>query len=458
MSRLKTQDMTQGKPMKLILDFSLPLLFGFLFQQFYNLADTAIVGRVLGVKAMAAVGATGSINFLIIGFCIGVCSGFGIPIAQKFGAKDGDGLRKFVANSIYLAVVFSVVMTIFVVVFCKPILEIMKTPIDIIDDSYRYIVIIFMGIPVIYLYNLLSSYIRSLGDSKTPVFFLTFAALLNIVLDVCFIVGFNMGIAGAAVATVISQLVAGLACFWYIQSHFPILKLSKDDWQFKAYYMKILCNMGIPMGLQYSITAIGCVILQSAVNSLGSTIVASITAATKIGMFFCCPYDALGSTMATYGGQNIGAKKLERVRQGLRVSILLGVAYSFIAFSIIYFCGREIAYIFVDSSETLILNNVEQFLFLNSLGYIPLAFVNTIRFLIQGLGFSRFAVIAGVCEMLARSVVGYLLIPLFGFTAACLAGPFAWVAADLFLIPAYLMVMKKLEIMFSKKEQIEVVC
>ena len=445
------RDMTQGKPMKLILEFSLPLLFGFLFQQFYSLADTVIVGRTLGVQALAAVGATGSVNFLIIGFCMGVCSGFGIPIAQKFGAKDEVGLRRFVANSLYLAAIFSVVMTIVVVALCRPILELMQTPEDIIDRSYQYIVVIFIGIPVTYLYNLLSAYIRSLGDAKTPVVFLTFASLLNIILDFVFILIFKTGVAGAAYATVISQLVSAICCYLYMRKKFPILKLSKEEWQADTHLMKILCGMGIPMGLQYSITAIGSVILQSAVNTLGSTVVASVTAAQKIGMFFCCPFDAMGTTMATYGGQNVGAKKLERVNEGLKNCVALGAVYSVAAFVIMYFIGDRIALLFVDRGETQILQSVRQFLLINSALYFPLALVNIVRFMIQGLGFPRFAIIAGVCEMVARAIAGFLLVPMIGFMGACLASPLAWIAADLFLIPAYLSVMKKLHQLFDKK-------
>lgn len=444
--------MTQGKPMKLILEFSLPLLFGFLFQQFYSLADTVIVGRILGVQALAAVGATGSVNFLIIGFCMGVCSGFGIPIAQKFGAKDEVGLRRFVANSVYLAIVFAVIMTVIVVAFCRPILELMQTPEDIIDRSYQYIVIIFIGIPVTYLYNLLAAYIRSLGDAKTPVIFLTIASLLNIILDFVCILVFNMGVAGAALATVVSQLVSALCCFFYMRKKFQILKLSREEWKADTHLMKILCGMGVPMGLQYSITAIGGVILQSAVNTLGSTIVASITAAQKIGMFFCCPFDAMGTTMATYGGQNIGARKLERINEGIKNCVVLGAVYSVLALVIIYFTGERITMLFVDGNETQILQNVRRFLLINAAFYFPLALVNIVRFMIQGLGFPRFAIIAGVCEMVARAAAGFLLVPVMGYMGACLASPLAWIAADLFLIPAYMSVMKKLRILFEDKQ------
>ncbi|NLG03350.1 MAG: MATE family efflux transporter [Clostridia bacterium] len=453
MKNNKTKDMTSGSPVKLILGFSVPLLFGFLFQQFYNLADTVIVGRVLGVNALASVGATGSVNFLIIGFCMGVCGGFGIPIAQKFGAKDDAGLRKFVANSIYLSTVLAVVMTVIVVIFCRPILLLMQTPADIIDDSYRYIVVIFIGIPVTYLVNLLMSYVRALGDSKTPVIFLTIAAVLNIILDLLFMIVFHMGVQGAAVATVLAQLIVGVCGLFYIIKHFPILRLGKADWELSMHHIKILCSMGIPMGLQYSITAIGSVILQTAVNSLGSVSVASITAGSKISMFFCCPFDALGTTMATYGGQNVGANKLDRVDRGLKSCCLLGIIYSVLAFGVIWLFGRDIAQLFVEAKETIILNEVDQFLFLNSMFYIPLAFVNIVRFMIQGLGFSKFAIIAGVCEMIARSIVGFLFVPVYGFTAACLANPLAWVAADIFLIPAYLSVIKKLRAIFEKKTE-----
>lgn len=451
MKKNTTKDMTVGSPLRLILEFSIPLLFGFLFQQFYNLADTVIVGRVLGVGALASVGATGAVNFLIIGFCMGVCSGFGIPIAQKFGAKDEAGLRKFIANSVYLSVVLAIVMTIIVVAFCRPILEIMQTPSDIIDGAYSYIIVIFIGIPVAYLVNLLLSYLRALGDSKTPVVFLTIAAILNIFLDLLFMIVFRMGVQGAAIATVLAQLIVGLFGLFYIMKHFPILHLEKHEWELSMHHIKILCNMGIPMGLQYSITAIGSVILQTSVNSLGSISVASVTAGTKISMFFCCPFDAMGTTMATYGGQNVGANKLDRVGKGLKSCCLLGIVYSILAFGVICLLGRDIALFFVDAKETVILNQVEQFLFLNSLFYIPLALVNIIRFMIQGLGFSKFAIIAGVCEMVARTIVGFLFVPSYGFVAACLASPLAWVAADLFLIPAYLSVIKKLKLILQKK-------
>lgn len=440
---IMTKDMTNGSPMKLILGFSVPLLFGFLFQQFYNLVDTLIVGRYLGVDALAAVGATGSLNFLIIGFCMGVCNGFAIPLAHKFGAGDMSGMRKFMMNAVYLSAIFAVVMTVLTVVFCRPILHLMQTPENIMEGSYHYIVIIFLGIPVTYLYNLISGVIRSMGDSKTPVVFLTLASVLNIVLDLVFILGFKMGVSGAALATVISQAVSGVGCLIYSRTHFEVLKTTKEECEWDWDHVRTLCGMGIPMGLQYSITAIGSVILQSAVNTLGSDAVASMTAGGKISMFFCCPFDALGSTMATYAGQNVGAKKLDRVSKGLKSCSILGIAYSVLAFVILAVFGKYLAAFFVNGAKTEVIANAGMFLFWNSAFYIPLAFVNIVRFLIQGMGYSKFAILAGVCEMVARTLVGFAFVPLFGFMAACFASPVAWIFADAFLFPAYFHVFKK---------------
>lgn len=442
--------MTNGSPMKLILQFCIPLFFGMLFQQFYSMMDTVIVGKFLGVNALAAVGATGSINFMIIGFCMGVCNGFAIPVAQQFGAGDYHALRKYVANSAWLTIAFAGVMTVGVCALCRQILMWMNTPSDIMDGAYGYIFIIFLGIPVTYLYNLLSGIIRSLGDSKSPLIFLVFSSILNIALDMTLILVFRMGVAGAAWATVISQAISGIACLIYMMKRFEILKITKEEWRLDGKYAAVLCNMGIPMGLQYSITAIGSVILQTAVNMLGSTAVASIAAASKIGLFFCCPFEAMGSTMATYAGQNVGAGKLDRISKGIKSTCIMGLVYSVAAFVLLTVFGTTIALLFVDASETLILQNVRWFLMINSAFFFPLALVNIVRFTIQGLGFSRLAILAGVCEMAARSIVGLGFVPVFGYIAACFASPIAWICADLFLIPAYLYVMKKLREMLEK--------
>ena len=451
MAKGATKDMTEGPPLKLILGFFIPMLFGLLFQQLYNMADTIIVGKFLGVKALAAVGSTGSINFMIIGFCLGVCSGFAIPVAQKFGEKNMKALRRFVANSGWLAAIFAVVMTFAVCIFCRDILVLLQTPEDIIEGAYSYIFVIFLGIPATYLYNLLSCTIRSLGDSTTPLIFLVFSSVVNVLLDLFTILVLDMGVAGAGWATITAQAVSGILCLIYMRRKFTILKMDEEEWKPDRHYMKILCNMGIPMGLQYSITAIGSVILQTSVNSLGSMAVASVTAGSKISMFFCCPFDALGSTMATYGGQNVGARKLDRIDKGLKAGTLIGCIYAVAAFAVLLFMGQWVALMFVDPGETEILKNTQLFLIANSLFFIPLLGVNVVRFMIQGLGYPRLAILAGVCEMAARSFVGFCLVPLFGYLAVCIANPVAWIAADLFLIPAYRYVMKSLGRMFYGK-------
>ncbi len=438
------KDMTKGSPMKLILGFSIPLLFGFLFQQFYNLVDTVIVGRFLGTDNLAAVGATGSVNFLIIGFCMGICSGFSIPVSHKFGAGDPVGMRRVVANCVWLTVGFALLMTVLTTVLCRPILVMMKTPGNILDAAYSYIWVIFLGIPVTFLYNMTSGVIRALGDSRTPVIFLVMSSFLNIGLDLFFIVTLHWGVQGAAWATVISQGVSGLCCLLFMVKKFELLRIQKGEWAPDRHLMGTLCGMGVPMGLQYSITAIGSVILQSATNTLGSDAVAAVTAAGKISGFLACPFDAMGSTMATYGGQNVGAGKLERIGQGLKSCILLGAGYSVVALGISTLFGSPLAKLFLDASEAAIIDNVKLFLTLATAFYFPLALVNIIRFMIQGVGFPFFAILAGVFEMVARALAGFVLVPGLGFVGSCLGSPIAWILADAFLIPAYFHVRKKL--------------
>jgi putative MATE family efflux protein len=452
MANKNTKDMTVGSPLRLILGFAVPLLMGLIFQQVYSLVDTIIVGKFLGVSALAAVGATGSINFLIIGFCLGICSGFGLPVAQRFGAKDYDGLRKYVGNSAILAALIAVVMSVATVLLCRTILTLMQTPDDIIDLSYAYIVVIFAGIPFTVLYNILASYLRSLGDSVTPVIFLVLSSFLNIGLDLLFILSLQWGVAGAAYATIFSQAVSGILCLIVIMKKYEILHLKRSDWKLDGMHVKNLLNMGLPMGFQYSITAIGSVILQSSVNTLGSVAVASMTAGTKISSFVVCPFDALGSTMATYGGQNVGAGKLDRLPKGIWTAGILGTAYSLIILAVLCLGGRYLIYLFVSADEVVVIEQAHRFLIINAAFYIALAFVNIVRFMIQGMGFSGFAVFAGVFEMVARTLVGLFLVPRFGFTAACFASPLAWIFADAFLIPAFYLCLHKLQAQIKARQ------
>lgn len=438
------KDMTNGSPSKHILGFAVPMLFGMLFQQFYNLVDTIIVGKTLGVEALAGVGATGSINFMIIGFCMGVCNGFVIPVAQCFGAKKPADLRKYVFNGYICSIVFAIVLTLASVIFCRRILIVMNTPADIIDHAYNYIVVIFIGIPTVFLYNMVSGVIRSLGDSKTPVVFLVLSSIINVVLDFFLILVCKMGVAGAGWATVTSQLVSGLTCLIYMYKKYDILKGDKSERILDRRFITNLCMNGIPMGLQYSITAIGSTILQAAVNTLGSTYVAAMTAGSKMFNFTCCPFDALGSTMATYAGQNVGAAKIKRLGQGVRSAMIIGSVYSVLSLIALYFTTDYVALLFVNASETTIIALTRQFILASACFYIPLTGVNVVRFCIQGMGFSVFAISAGILEMIGRAFAAIILIPSIGFMGACLASPIAWIAADAFLFPAFIHCAKKL--------------
>lgn len=438
------KDMTNGSPSRHILGFAVPMLFGMLFQQFYNLVDTIIVGKTLGVEALAGVGATGSINFMIIGFCMGVCNGFVIPVDQCFGAKKPADLRKYVFNGYICSIVFAIVLTLASVIFCRRILIIMNTPADIIDHAYNYIVVIFIGIPTVFLYNMVSGVIRSLGDSKTPVVFLVLSSIINVVLDFFLILVCKMGVAGAGWATVTSQLISGLTCLIYMYKKYDILKGDKSERVLDRRFITNLCMNGVPMGLQYSITAIGSTILQAAVNTLGSTYVAAMTAGSKMFNFTCCPFDALGSTMATYAGQNVGAAKIKRLGQGVRSAMIIGSVYSVLSLIALYFTTDYIALLFVNASETTIIALTRQFILASACFYIPLTGVNVVRFCIQGMGFSVFAISAGILEMIGRAFAAIILIPNIGFMGACLASPIAWIAADAFLFPAFIHCAKKL--------------
>ena len=438
------KDMTNGSPSRHILGFAVPMLFGMLFQQFYNLVDTIIVGKTLGVEALAGVGATGSINFMIIGFCMGVCNGFVIPVAQCFGAKKPADLRKYVFNGYICSIVFAIVLTLASVIFCRRILIIMNTPADIIDHAYNYIVVIFIGIPTVFLYNMVSGVIRSLGDSKTPVVFLVLSSIINVVLDFFLILVCKMGVAGAGWATVTSQLISGLTCLIYMYKKYDILKGDKSERVLDRRFITNLCMNGVPMGLQYSITAIGSTILQAAVNTLGSTYVAAMTAGSKMFNFTCCPFDALGSTMATYAGQNVGAAKIKRLGQSVRSAMIIGSVYSVLSLIALYFTTDYIALLFVNASETTIIALTRQFILASACFYIPLTGVNVVRFCIQGMGFSVFAISAGILEMIGRAFAAIILIPSIGFMGACLASPIAWIAADAFLFPAFIHCAKKL--------------
>ena len=438
-----TKDMTSGSPAKLIFGFAIPMFLGLLFQQFYSMVDTLIVGKFLGVNPLAGVGSTTSLNFMVLGFCMGVCNGFAIPVAQMFGAKEEHRLRRYVTNGAWLCIGLSVVLTLIVVLACRTILTVMDTPEEIFEYAYIYIVIVFAGIPCTFLYNILAGIIRSLGDSKTPVLFLAIASAINIGLDLIFVLLFGMGVEGPAIATVLAQGISGIICLFYMYRKFPVLHASRDEWKPELHYMGKLCFIGIPMGLQYSITAIGSLVLQTAVNGLGAMVVAGVTAAQKINMFISCPIESLGQTMAPYAGQNMGAGKIARIGKGLKSAVLMGWGVSIICFLIAVLFGKQLTLLFVDADETEIIAYSYQFLLFCIGGYCLLTLVNTVRFTIQGMGFSIFAILSGIMEMIARTLAALVVARKLGYIGICLAHPMAWLFADVFLIPAFFWCRKK---------------
>ncbi|MEG0295156.1 MAG: MATE family efflux transporter [Clostridium sp.] len=432
-----TKDMTTGNPVKLILYFSIPLLIGNIFQQFYSMVDTIIVGRFVGVDALAAVGSTGSMVFLVNGFVIGLTSGFGVLVSQRFGAKDEDGLRIAVASAIKLSIISVIVITIASVLFAKPVLSIMNTPENIIADATTYIVIIYAGTIATFFYNMLSSFLRALGDSKTPLYFLIIASILNVVLDIVFIVNFNMGVAGVAYATIISQGISSILCLIYTYKKYSILKFKKGDFKASKTYSKNHLRIGIPMALQFSITALGIMIVQSALNVFGSSVIAAYTAASKALQLVMQPAITFGVTMATYCAQNLGAKNYKRIKEGVKQCTKISVVTSIIAGLILILFGKYFVMLFMNNPDESIMNYATQCLNIAGLFFIPLGLIFIYRNALQGIGESFIPMMAGFYELVARSLTAFILPKYIGYLGICMADPIAWVAACIPLAFSY---------------------
>ena len=431
------REMTHGKPLSLILSFCLPMLLGNLFQQLYSMVDTIIVGKFIDVDSLAAVGSTGSVSFLIIGFTTGITSGSCILPAQQFGAGNYSDMRKLIANAVYLCGITTVVVTALAVSLCYPLLQLMQTPSDIIDLAYNYIVVIFGGICVTMMYNLMAGILRAMGDSRTPLYFLILASVINIGLDLLFIIVFNMGVAGAGWATVISQGLSGVLCIIYMKKNYPILQFEKGELNFSGRRLLSIAKISVPMGLQFSITAIGSILLQSAVNSLGKVCVAAVTAAGKMQNMVVAPMETLGITMATYAGQNLGAGRIDRITQGMHMAFAVGIIYAVAAAAAVWAFSGPLCLLFVDAEETEVISRAVYFIGINAFFYPVLSLLFITRNMLQGVGFSFLPMLAGASELAARAVVSIGLVPVFGFDAACFASPVAWAAATVLLIIVY---------------------
>lgn len=431
-----TTDLTVGKPLFQILRFALPLVLGTLFQQLYSFADTVIVGRCLGTDALGAVGTTYSLNFLILGFVQGACVGFGIPVAETFGAKDQGGLRKYLFNGALLCVVLSVVFTLFTTLMAGPLLQLIHTPEELYADAVLYIRIIFLGIPATVLYNYASSVLRAMGDSQHPFYFLLAASVLNIGLDYLLIVSMGMGVDGAALATVLSQLLSGGLCaFWFFTrtAKQEELTFRGQSSLLSAGHCKRLAYIGFPMGFEYSVSAIGAVIMQDAINLLGSTAVAAQTAGEKIRQMFTLPMESVGMAMATYVGQNHGAHRTDRIKQGIKDGCMIQLTYCVAAWVVIFFVKPYAVGLVLGDADPAVTAGAIQYLAIMSLLFCFHGLLMIFRNTLQGLGYSVQAIISGVGELIGRSLGGLLAVKTgLGYVGICLSNPFAWGLAMLY--------------------------
>lgn len=422
-------DLTQGRPLTQILLFAVPLVLGTVFQQLYSFVDTVLVGRLISVSALAAVGTTYSLNFLILGFVQGLCVGFGILLAQSFGAQDREDLQRYFLSGCVLAVVFSVILTVITVLTAEPLLRLIQTPEDILGMAADYIRVIFLGIPAAMLYNYSAGALRAVGDSRHPFYFLLFSCALNIVLDYVFIVPLGGGVAGAAWATVLSQLISGLLNLYWLLGRIRILKDRRQGIAVSAQHMKRLCVVGLPMGFEYSVSAIGAVVMQGAINSLGSVAVAAQTAGEKIRQMFTLPMESVGMAMATYAGQNFGAGKMKRIREGIRDGLLIQIIYCAVIWVVLLAAAKPLVYIVLGETVSDVALGAQRYLFLCSCLFVFHGSLMIFRNTLQGMGYSFHAIISGVWELVGRSLGGWLAVHAAGFTAVCLANPMAWIFA-----------------------------
>jgi len=439
-----TKNLTIGSPALLIFSFTVPLIIGNLFQQFYNMADAFIVGRTIGFEALAAVGCTGSISFLILGFVFGFTQGTSILTAQRFGAGDEAGVRRSFAVSIVLAAATAAALTLLGTLLARPLLALLRTPPEILDDAGRYLVIIFEGIAAAVLFNLCSSVMRAVGDSRTPLVFLVIACLINIALDYLFILVFRMGVAGAGLATVAAQLASGLACLPVIRARMPALRLRAADFRLSRAEFAAHLKLAVPMGFQMSIIAIGVIVLQFALNGFGTIAVAAITAAQKIDMVATMPMNSFGATMATYVAQNYGAGKIDRIRAGIVQCFIMSGSFSVVMGVLFIFTGKGLSSVFIpDNPEALELAHL--YLVINGCCYVILALLFICRNSLQGLGNGLVPTIAGVMELVMRMFGALFLSAYFGFPGICLAGPLAWLGAAVPLTAASVLSLKRLK-------------
>lgn len=438
-------DMTQGSPVKLILMFMAPVLLGQLVQQTYNMVDAMIVGKMLGAEALASVGASSSVQFMILGFVSGSSDGFAITVAQRFGAKDWKNLRRYAYHSMLLAAVFSAAIAVFGSLLTPLIITALRVPDSVRKGAELYLLILFIGVPFTFFYNILASLLRAIGNSRMPFIFLTVAAVMNVFLDLFCVAVLHWGVEGAAVATVASQALSGVFCLIYILKHEKILLAGRGERELDRRIFGKLAAMGVPMGLQFSITAIGSMVMQASNNSLGSMYVSAFTAGDRVEQFFMCPYIGLSSSVATYVGQNYGAEKFGRIRQGVRASIIMAHIYGLIFGTLMAVISETAASWFLPAGSEAIVALSGRFLRFVGCTIWLVSSVNVFRPAMQGLGEPVKAIISGVIEMAARTIFATVALPYLGFTTICLTHQIAWVSAGIYVFFMYRSVIRKKE-------------
>lgn len=429
------EDMTAGSPLALILRFSLPLLLGNLLQQAYHLADAAIVGRTLGAAALAAVGSTSSVQFLVTGFCQSLCLGFAIPVGQRFGAGDMRAMHRFEAAGTFLTVLSAFFLTLGTVFSCRQILAALQVPGEIFLPAWQYLSVIFLAIPFTLFYNWFASVMRAVGDSRTPFLYLTAASLLNVLLDCLFIMVFRWGVPGAAAATALSQAASAFLCLRALRHRFPLLAISPQEWSFRADESRRLLAMGIPMGLQWSVIAVGSMVMQGANNSLGTVCVAAYTAASRLKQFALCPFDAIATAVSAFVAQNYGASRMERIREGLRRATLAAVLYGFCAGVLLLVFARPLNRIFLAGTQGSEMELAVLCLRRLGCGLWLLGITNGCRAGLQGTGFAGRAMGTSLVSMAARILVCLCFVGTFGFGAITWADQAAWLAGAAVSLP-----------------------
>ncbi len=439
--------MTKGSPYKLMIAFSIPLIFGNIFQQFYSMVDTIVVGRFVGVQALAAVGATSGFNFMVIGFAQGLTMGFSVIISQRYGAKDYANMKKAYAMGIYCALLCSLVISFFFTLFSKPLLELVKTPYDIIDDANTYISIIYIGLTAVIYYNLFSSVLRAVGDSKSPLIFLLIASVLNIVLDLVLVIAVPLGCAGVAIATVVSQLISAVSCYIYTTIKYPMFKLCRKDFKIDPFLCKRLLKIGLPGALQFSVCAIGVVIVQAAINNFGSDTVASYSVGVKIENVITVIYPVLGMAISTYAGQNLGAGNYNRIKSGFKASVILMIIATVITTLLANFLAEPLAYLFVDKQTTdpKIIEDCVFYVRTISYFFLFLGSIFVFRTGCQGLGSGTVPMISSISELVIRCITAFTLPDMLGYLGVVLASPLAWVAAGVICPVCYNILIKTIK-------------